>query len=461
MQTDHSNAGAPPIFSQCAQHIAVAANSFDALMVNASRLAFAAAMADPRGYLVRYRPVASLLAAALVMLTPAHAWAQDWRQQGTTEDPSVRGRARPDYDPLGLRLGGFDLNASVDFAVTSTDNVFVTETNEQDDIIFSVSPVARLSSHWSRHAASVEGGADFTSHQDFSDEDAQTGYLAADGRLDVGSNSALYAGGRLARQVEPRTNADALAIADPVEYDRTEAYVGAEHEFNRVRLRGTFATVEYDYDDAGGIDQDFRDSDETSGTIRADVELTPRIGLIGEVRLDERTYDNQPGLSSDGQTYLAGVNVNLTDLMVGELTVGQFTREYDSGAEVEGTAIAASLEWYITRLTTLGLEARRNAEDSGATVALPYVESQYAVRVDHELRRNVLLMGQVQFGQREYDSIDRNDDFINVEVGADYLLNRRVVLRGRYAYLETESTGADRYRDFEVNLLTLGLSLRL
>ena len=46
-------------------------------------------------------------------------------------------------------------------------------------------------------------------------------------------------------------------------------------------------------------------------------------------------------------------------------------------------------------------------------------------------------------------------------VGADYLLNRRVALFGRYNLETVDSSGADEFRDFDVNTITFGVSLRL
>ncbi len=369
---------------------------------------------------------------------------------------SVRDRARPDYDPQGLRFGGFDLNATLDLGVASTDNLFAAATGEQEDIVYHVSPNARLSSHWSRHALVLEAGADFKSHADFSTEDAETGYIGAHGRLDIGRSSQVSANARFAQDVEARTNPDALNSGAPVEFSRSELGVSGQHQFNRVRVRATAARAKYDYD---GVTQDFRDSEETSFTGRLDAELTPRVGAVFEAGADERDYSNSPGLSSDGTTYLAGVSINFTDLMRGELAVGQFVRDYNVGGNVEGTAVAASLEWYITRLTTINLNARRNAGDSGATAASPYVETAYGARVDHELLRNVILTAGAQAGRREYEVINRDDEYQSVQIGGDYLLNRRVAIRGRLSHDENDSTNA--VHDFEVNAVTLGLSLRL
>jgi hypothetical protein len=180
-----------------------------------------------------------------------------------------------------------------------------------------------------------------------------------------------------------------------------------------------------------------------------------------EARFDDRSYDSQPGLSSDGQTYLVGLDINLTELMRGEVAVGQFNRDYDSGASVEGLAASANLEWYLTRLSTLTLSASRDAQDQGGTAAAPYVSTRFGARVDHELLRNLIVSAGGEVGQREYEVIDRQDDFSSAQLEAEYLLNRRFSLRGRISHVEVDSDGVDRYRTFDVNEVSVGVRVRL
>lgn len=448
-------------FSPYAQRVANMANSTDRSEAAGPREALA--LGDSH---VRVRSILALFAAGLIAALPAHAFAQDLND--ANDSVSVRDRPREEYDPLGVRLGGFTLHGSVGLNVAHNSNVYAEEVNEQDDIIYSLTPRARLQSNWSRHALMLEGGAGIERYSDLDDEDAETYYAGAVGRLDIGSDTSLTGTARYAHEVEPRTNPDALTVAEPVEYDRTELSVSAQHTFSRVRLRGTFAHFEHDYEDAGLIDQDRRDNEEDRFTARAEVELTPRIGWIIEASTDEREYDNAPDLNSEGVTYLTGININFTDLMRGELTVGQFERDYDFGASNEGTAVAGNVEWYITRLTTITVFASQDGQESGAFVAVPYTATNYGARVDHELMRNVILTGGVSFGERDYENTDllglpydREDEYMSGDVGVDYIMNRRVAFNVRYRHEELESNGLDRYRDFDQDVISAGVSLRL
>lgn len=441
-----------PSFSLCAQHVAPRSEKAD--RSSKLRLSEGTALASPGGQDVRSKSLVSLLAAALITVTPFQALAQT----AENESVSVRNRPRPETDPLGKRVGGFTLFANLDLGLTSTDNLFAAEVNEQDDIYTTIGPSVRLRSNWSRHQLEMDAGAEFRGHQDFSNEDADTNYAGIRGRLDIGSNSNVSAMARIANEVESRFDPDAPVGGDPVEYDRTEMALRAEHTFNRFRVSGTLATSEYDYE-AG---QNFRDNDETRLTGRVEAAITPRISLVLQASQDERDYDNFPALNSEGQTILAGATVNLTELLRGEVTVGQFERDYDNGATVDGTAIAANMEWYVTRLTTVTLDARRDGEDTGSTTAAePYVATEIGARVDHELLRNVILSAGVRMGDREYEGLDRDDEFRSAQVGATYIMNRRVELNATLGRYETESTGADRYRDYDATEIRVGVSLRL
>jgi hypothetical protein len=403
---------------------------------------------------VRFQRFLSLLAASLIAFAPLQAAAQE-----ADDNVSVRERQRPEYDPLGVRFGGFTLNAAVEVGVTSTDNLFAQEDAfADDDVFYTVTPTARLASNWSRHALSFSGGASSRTHEDFGSEDAETWWVNGLGRLDVGRASSLTLAAGLAHEVEPRTDPDAPATPDPVEYDRSTASLIAQHTFNRFRVTGEVSTGVYEFEGT----QDFRDSDETGFRGRIDAELTPRIGAMAEISVDEREFDNTPANNSEGQTILVGATINFTDLMRGEITAGQFERDYEGFADTDGLALAGNLQWYITRLTTLTFDARRNSEDIvGGGTGLPYVETQYGGRVDHELLRNLILTGAAHGGEREYDVVDRTDEFVYGDVGADWLLNRNFVVRGRYEYYQVDSSGAAAYRDYEENRLSLSLVARL
>lgn len=408
---------------------------------------------------LRSHPLLSSFGALLVAIAPFPAFAQT-STQAESHAVSVRDRPHPDYDPLGLRFGGFKVNGTLDLAVTSTDNLFAASSSAQvDDIVYTETPTVRVASDWSRHALAIEAGATLTQHQDFSGEDADSHYLRASGRLDVSHSANINGAVRVAHQVTPRTDPDSPLIGAPVEYDRVDASLGVEQQFTRLKVSAGGGRSTYRYD---GV-QSFRDNDEDLFRGRLDWEVSPRLGLVVQASADKRDYRNTPGLSSDARTYLAGATFD-TDLLRGELLVGYFERDFDSPLveTLDGLAVAGNVEWFVTDLTTLSFNAHRDSDSQiSAAVGSPFLTTEYGVRADHELLRNLILTGEYQWGRREYASLDRTDDFTQIGLGADYLLNRRVALRLRYDHYEDNSSGTMAYHDYRVNAATVGVSLRL
>lgn len=423
-----------------------------------------AAQAAPKrwGFDVRSNPFVALFAASLIALLPSHAAAQGVTGAEGTPNPdnsiSVRERPRPELDPQGVRLGGFTLFGTLGFDVTSTDNLFASPAPEQDDLIYTGSADVNLISNWSRHRINLSAGGASLMHDDFDSEDVETYYGSFYGRIDATNNTSFVATARASHDYVPRTDPDLSVVGSPVEYDTAEATLGVTHRFGRFTARADVAQEERQYD---GVES-YRDYDVSSARLRADVELSPRIGVLIEGRFDERDYDDPATpLDSEGVTALVGATFR-GDLMHGEVSVGHFERDYDNAAigSVDGLAVAGELEWYVTQLTTLTFNARRGSSDNASVGALDsYVTTEFGAQVDHELQRNLIVTAGVRSGEREYESTNRNDEYLNYEVGADYWLNRRVALQLRYEHSDVDSTVPS--RNFEVNAVTGGIRLRL
>ena len=79
-------------------------------------------------------------------------------------------------------------------------------------------------------------------------------------------------------------------------------------------------------------------------------------------------------------------------------------------------------------------------------------------RVDHELRRNILLNLAYQYRKEDFQEITREDDVNRFEFGALYLLNRYLELNGGYVY---EDRNSNTFRSFSVNRIFIGLRAQI
>jgi hypothetical protein len=72
----------------------------------------------------------------------------------------VLDRSRPEFDALGIKIGGFTLFPRVETAIGYEDNVYQTSSDRKADATATIAPNARFASNWSRHSLTIEAGAD-------------------------------------------------------------------------------------------------------------------------------------------------------------------------------------------------------------------------------------------------------------------------------------------------------------
>lgn len=383
---------------------------------------------------------------------------------------SVRERGRPEYEALGLSLGTFAVFPTLQIDAENNDNVFAVATGADSDWIVRLKPEVQIASGWSRHALSAYARANISRYQDFDAENFEDWGVGASGRLDISRAANLNAGYDYASITEPRTSSNAPASTrEPISYDLASAFFAASRTSGRVKLSGRGDVREFDYQDAvtlGGtiVDQDNRDRTITSLTGRADVALSPDTALFVQAATNKRDYDTAvsgvlPARDSDGYELLAGANFEVGAVARGEIAVGYISQEFDAAAydQIDGFGARAQLEWFPTQLTTVTGYGSRTIEDSGIVGSGGYLSSSAGLRIDHELRRNILVNVDASLSRDEYEGIDRDDDRFQVSVGGTYLLNRNLGISVAASHFEQTSGGLAAGSEFDVNRLTATL----
>ena len=234
----------------------------------------------------------------------------------------------------------------------------------------------------------------------------------------------------------------------------------------RASIGANWAT--YDFEDGrlpGNVpfEQDDRDHDAWDATGRLDYAISPDTAIFGSVTRRERDYDLDVfDRDSEGWRYLAGANFDITSVIRGEVGLGYSTTEYDNAAlsDTDGFSAAGRVEWFPTQLTTLTFDALRDTVDSDIALSSAIERTGFGFRIDHELRRDIILHGEAAYDQDEYEGIDRDDDRTRYNVGADWYLNRSVTFGAGYQHFSQESAGVSRDRDFDVNQVMFNVTFR-
>jgi len=400
---------------------------------------------------------------------------------------SVQERAQQEHAPLGVGLGGFLLYPELTLGLQHNDNIYAASTAATEDWVVHADTSARLASQWSRHALNFFGGVTTRTYMDNGDDTTFDWRLGADGRFDIVRDAYITGGAAFGQASESRFSGNGpAALTGPIDYDFSEANAQIVRDVNRIRASVGFNYGKYDFKDGRlnpsiitpnrVFEQDDRDSETFDITGRLDFAISPDTAIFGRVTHHTRDYDLDGGFTNNdpvngtpildrdatGWRSLIGANFDLTAVVRGEVAVGYQTTEYDSPAfaEVDGLSAYGQVDWFVTQLTTASFNAARETVESGVTGAAGVERTSIGARVDHELRRDLILSGGYRFEQDEYVSFDRDDDRSVFDAGVDWYTNRMLTLGARYERFDQDSAGLNRDRDFSANLFTVRATLR-
>ncbi len=158
-------------------------------------------------------------------------------------------------EALGTPLGGFILYPSLTLGTEYNDNIFATDGDEEDDVIFRITPALKLESDWDNHALGFLASASFNRHVDHTSEDT-TGYrFLSNGRLDILRDTFATANAGIVRSFEERGSADDVNGEEPTEELTIAGNLGFSHRFARTWMELNAGIAHRDFNDvdaAGG-----------------------------------------------------------------------------------------------------------------------------------------------------------------------------------------------------------------
>jgi hypothetical protein len=383
----------------------------------------------------------------------------------------VTERSHPGYDPVPVPIGAFIAQPRLDVGAEFNDNIYASQTAKTSDTIITVNPELDLASNWNRNSVSAfvrSGTRDYLKQSSETTTDYQVG---GQGRLQAGSGQ-YSAGGDTGELTEPRTSTQTSSVsAHPIRYQQSDAFLGAVEEFNRIRLTGRFDLADMDYHNGKTrtgttVFEDDRDRTNTVYSGKAEYALSPDTAVFLAGSYNDHSYRLTPpaaavNRNSHGSTFVVGANFDLSHLLRGDVQVGYLKQDFASRtfSSISGLSAQGRLEWFPSDLTTVTLTGSRGIQDAAVTGSAAYVAEIANIQIDHELLRNVILVGRVGTENDAYKGVDRTDNQTNAYVGAKYLLNRLVGLNVGYTFLDQKSSGAAPGPKYTVNRFTISTTL--
>lgn len=380
-------------------------------------------------------------------------------------------RARPDYDPLGIRRGAFTIYPRVDLALGVSDNVFLSPTSRDADIYAIVAPSVRVASDWNRHQLSASGGARLRRYADATRRDQGEYYLNTLGRYDLGSLSITGELQAARTQEEPFSGEVDSIVAALSRYDRVLGRVRGEYRGGRTRAILAYDHQEFDFAPialASGIRFSQRDRNRNIDRLVGQYEyaFSPSLAAYGQASVSDIGYDvpltpGVPNRDSTGFRAIGGVSVDFSGLYRGIVGIGYTGRSYKSARykDVGGVSAEARLEYFPTELTTVTAALRRVIEDSSLANTSAFFDNRASLRVDHELLRNLILNAAGEYGRQIYIGSDQRSSVWRARAGARYLSSRTLSLQ-LDAYYARRARGG-RVQENDVNEAQLLVSVTL
>ena len=383
---------------------------------------------------VRYLQVVVVGTAAL---TGPDALAQSGEAAAAKLD--VVNRARPEWDPRGIRLGGLKVFPSLEVGLADDDNIYRESSDTTSDTVRHLRPRIFGTSQWSRHEFRFDAGLDSSNFADADSENVTNWFAGLGGRLDISRDAWLRADLTFRELHEERGDPESPFTAlEPVSRRMSDVSVEAVRRLNRVSLglEATYAGLAYEnaVDAVTGrpLTQDDRDRDQWGISARVGIDIASGTQLFLRRTNLFRRYDRPQGedlfvRDSDGYETAFGVRFDWGAVIGGELFGGYRKQKYDRDErlpEVKGVSYGGGLTWNATPLTTVRGTARRTVNESALRQASGYLSSNVLLGLDHELRRNLLIGGDVGLTWNDYVGIEREDDVLTATVRLTWKVSR-------------------------------------
>jgi hypothetical protein len=382
----------------------------------------------------------------------------------------VLDRARPEYDAAGLPLGSFILFPTFAAGPSLDDNIFRAAGATVSDVFWTLSPRLDLRSQWSQDVLQLYSQLDSYQYDSHGTESRTNWIVGGAGEVGVAPGTVLDAHTSYFGTHESRGSPDiAVSALDPTAYTvlHTDGSI-----LNQPGPLGLSAGVSYDrrlYDPTkliggGLIDNADRNSHVVDMYGKVSYDLVPGSSIFARASYNWRDFDLQldrNGLdrSSDGYRLDAGLQMMFSPLIKGTMYVGYLQQNFKAPLHsVSGIDFGSQIDWFVTELVTVHLNATRILSDTTISGASSEDERSIRGSVDYELLRNVILQANVGYENDIFKGASRNDHITTLGLGAKYLLDRRISFYAQYDHSGRDSTvGGTNFAD---NLLSAGITLQ-
>lgn len=368
---------------------------------------------------------------------------------------SVTQRTRPDYDPIGIRVGSMVVLPQVNVSLGFSDNLYYSKNDRVSDGFIDVTPSVLARSDWTRHSLTLKGSTTIERYFSQSLRNQTPWDLGALGALEIGSSFRILPELQASRQFEtPFSGETAATTAVLSSYFRGYGGIRGEYEAGQSKFTLALDKTIYEFSDiefsnGAFVNQSDRDRDLTRITGQAQYAFTPSMAVYVQANYTDTVYDNaillngDPNRDSHGYRFIAGVNFDLSGLLRGTIGAGYVKRDFKTFyPSIDGFSAEAKIEYFPSELTTVTLQLRRVIEDSAIASNSGFFDTRASLGVDHELLRNLLLRLNGEYARQNYIDLDAKSDIYRITGGAQYLSSNALSFNFNLSYTGRSPSGS-------------------
>ena len=217
-------------------------------------------------------------------------------------------------------------------------NVFASPTDQRGDVALRVRPSLRAATLWERHALAVQADLQSDIYRQNPGLDQTDVSIRSRGRFDISHDSAILANLRAGYLHEDVGSLSSpTGAVEPTPYGLVSGDLTYWKQFGRFAASAGMRTNSYDYGSTRAqngtvIDQSSRDGQIYAGHGRLEYVISPKFGVFTALEGNRRELRGTPtqSFSSDGYRGLAGVNIEFTRILTGEIGVGYADQQFDA-----------------------------------------------------------------------------------------------------------------------------------
>lgn len=368
--------------------------------------------------------------------------------------PAARARAATGQ-PLGFRLGAFQLDPYVQVLERYNSNLFASEDDPQGDFITRIRPGFSLRSDWNRHAVGLDVAADIGRHVSFSTENYEDIVARASGRLDIYRGTALNAEMAFQRGHFGRGSPDDdNAALNPVTYHRTSGTIVLSRTGGLIEASTDSAVSWTDLLDgrtANGaiINNDTGDSVTLAQGARIsygpadgnEIYLRPRYLMVRYLTRP----DSGDERDSQGFDLIVGARKRFGAAFDVEVYLGYAPRYFDNNAYEDVTGLSAvvggaDVVWVPLPETSVTASLAHAAVATTSTTTSSIGTTSFDLAVARRLSEDLGLEARLGYAHSAYQGADRVDNVYDAGLALTYSMNRYFEFGLDYGFTLRDST---------------------